>query len=841
LAILQKVSLYTQERFDVPDARALEAFSQNDWRFFIQGVLSNKSMVLSGFEITNYNNIFTVQGVKLQQNNVVLIHPEATTQAAGFYVSAGTEPDATLVLNPNNTNFVECDLSTSPGTEDTRAFWDPGANSGAGAEYTSSVATVINLNLSISVNVSGFTTGRIPLYKINTNSSGVVTALTDCRPLFFRLGSGGSSADADNKFAWPTLSPDSAHAQLETPIKATSANATNNPAKGGDKNIKTWKQWMDAIMSALLQTKATSYWYQPSLSMSEVYQNSSLTLLVGGTWQHLSGTAGRLELVSGSTIYRLGKTNNCSLSSFPSLDMTANPVLWVMLPQDSAVNFIMGQDAATPVIPQKVGSNVSDITSSTLKVAAGGNYFTAPGNILVRNVSFSYTGYDASTGVFTGVLPDPSGVVKATDYVYQDSNAAVGTYHYGPSAAIPNTANGVSKGAEKTLWLAFFDGAEMHLSNADLVPGEQIQVGNNTSQAIITYIGSTGEADSTPVYNVGSIPNGTNLTQAIKTAFGILETPIYDEVVVDSGGTGWTSGSFIALPPNSRSGNSSAHYTIGTGELVVYENGILLRAGYDYTEASSSSIQLLRDAYTGTYFRFRVANVGGAGASAGGGSAGVTLQQAYANGSTIVVAPGVPVVIDGTSGKYLHVKGDVQIDGLLDPTGIELTPQVTNPLSSGKTGLWVDNTNKQLMYTRHDNTLLPLGNIVESLGGQFQQFTRTMKNLTGATIPAGSAVYISGQGQIGLCNASSSPAFKFFGITAASIPNASTGTVVYLGSIQGIFTGLGIPAGSYIWISEVSGALSTTPATSAGSFEVIVGISDGDDLILQPQVRGDLS
>lgn len=841
MAILQKTALYTQQRFDVPDARALEAFSQNDWIYFTKGVLSNKSMIISGFEISNYANIFTVQGVKLQLNNVVLIHPEATTQAAGFYVSSGTEIDAQPGLNPSNTNFVEVDLGTATGTSDIKAYWDPGANSGAGAEYTSSTETVINLNLQISVNVSGFTAGRIPLYKITTNASGVVTSLIDCRPLFFRLGSGGSSPDADNTLAWSTTSPDAAHAQLETPIQATSATAYNNPAKGGDKNIKNWKQWMDAIMSGLLQCKASSYWYQPSLSMPEVYQNASLTLLVGGTWQHLSGTPGRLKLVSGSTVYRFGKANNCSLSAFPSLDLTTHPVLWAMLPQDAAVNFTMGQNGTTPVSPQTVGTNASDITSSTIKVGTGGNYFTAPGNILVRNISFSYTSFDPSTGLFTGVSPDPSGVVKANDYVYQDSNTSVGTYHYGVSAAVPNTSHGVSKGAEKTLWLAFFDGVYIHTTNSELSPGEQIQVGDNTSQAIVDYIGSTGQADSTPVYNVGSIPNGTNLTQALKAAFKIIETPIYDEVVVDSGGTGWTSGAIISLPPNSRAGNSPANYTLGTSELVVYENGVLLRATYDYTELSSSTIRLQRDVYTGSYFRFRVANLGGAGASAGGGSAGVNLQQAYSNGATIVAAPGAPVVIDGTSGKLLHIKGDLAVDGIIDPTAIQLTPQATNPLPAGQIGLWVDQAANHLSFSRVDGTILPIGQILEAQAGQYQQLTRNMRNLTGATIPAGSAVYISGPGQIDLCNASGTDAFKFFGITATSIPNASTGSVVYLGSINGIFTSLGIPAGSYIWISDTSGALSTVPASGASSKEVIVGLSDGDDLILQPQVRGDLS
>ena len=99
--ILQKVAFYPQERLDVPDARAVEAYGANDWRYFLSGVVSAKSQIITGFQVTNYQNIFTVPGVKIQCNNVALIHPEATTQFGGFYVSSGAEPDATVQLNPN--------------------------------------------------------------------------------------------------------------------------------------------------------------------------------------------------------------------------------------------------------------------------------------------------------------------------------------------------------------------------------------------------------------------------------------------------------------------------------------------------------------------------------------------------------------------------------------------------------------------------------------------------------------------------------------------------------------------------------------------------------------------
>jgi hypothetical protein len=46
-------------------------------------------------------------------------------------------------------------------------------------------------------------------------------------------------------------------------------------------------------------------------------------------------------------------------------------------------------------------------------------------------------------------------------------------------------------------------------------------------------------------------------------------------------------------------------------------------------------------------------------------SGGSSLQSAYNAGSTITTVMGVPVTITGTSGVFLHVTGDLQVDGII--------------------------------------------------------------------------------------------------------------------------------------------------------------------------------
>lgn len=930
MAVLQRVALYPNERYDTPDARAMEAFGQNDWRFFLSGFVSSKSYILSGFEITNYSNIFSNSGIKLRQNNAVIMHPEATTQAAGFYVASGSEADALLQLSPDATNFVEIDFETSSGSPDTRAFWDMGANGGAGAEYTDDVDTVINLELKVTSNVSGFTAGKIPLYKISTSPSGVALEVTDCRPLFFRLGTGGTSPTPENQFSWPTNAPDAGHSQLETPITSNGYTAFNAPFQGGDKNLKSFKDWMDAIMTSLMKLKGSPYWYSPAESVPATYQNSSMMLLVGGIWKH--GTvdsqnyisdSGKLALEGGSTIYRLGKQHNPSLSPFPLLDMNTHRVLFIILPYDSGVTYGMGENDLTPVNPRVV----TDVEHTQIVVSGNGNYILSGGVVLVRNQKFSYTNatYDSSTDktTFNGISPDPSGLAKSGDYVYQAEDGVTGYYHYGQSETVPGLTGHVSEGVEKAMWLAFFDGTKMHTPNSELEQGEQIQVGDNTSQGVLNYIGSTGESDSNPVYGVNTVADGTNLTDAITEVCKVLEAPIYDEIVWDMAGTGWLPDDILTLPPNSRavlgyqaeeSGgvgivvktaiNDSATiiptggavyvvnaasnpirvapitnpstqaffgiaattmapsglgsviyggttdtvydrrnqgiYTLNSGELEVYENGVLWREGAngDYVELSNKTIKVNRIVPPGSYIRFRIVSVGGAGAAAGNGLTGITMQAAYSNGRTITTLPSEPVEINGIYGeKLIKIHGDAEIDYLaqMGSAGFNLSEE--NPIQVGNVGIWVDSDTSRLQYTRPDGTILHVGDILENVGSDDFQMTRTMTNISTASIPAGSPVYIVSPGNIALAHCDSETAHKFFGIAAATIPAGQSGKIIYGGIAPGIFSGMGFNTG-YIWLGSTPGSLQLVEPDNSGDYLMIIGLIDGEDLILQPQLNG---
>lgn len=514
MAILQRVSFRPNVRFDTQDARSIEAFSLNDWKYFLSGVMSQKSYVLKGFEISNYATAFTTSGIKIRLSDAVVFHPESTTQAAGFYVYSGTEKDSAPSLSAGATNYIEADFSLESGAKDIRALWDQGANSGSGGEYTQSMETALNLALTITSNVSGFTSGKVPLYKVVTNEYNVATQITDCRPMFFRLGSGGSSPDPSKSFSWPTK-PDSAHARLETSVSATQANSVNLPFQGGDKNLATFKDWMDAVMTSLKEIKGTPYWYQAGNGgVPLAYMNSAMALQTGGTWQHIEQA--KLTLENGSSINRLGFANAPALREFSKLDLSTHRVLFVLLPtSDQYVVYGFGQDSLTPIVPQAATA----VTTSTLTVNTGGNYATHGGRLLIHGVEFSYELYNPYTGLFSSILPDPSGIVDVGDAVYQLEDGNTAFYHAAVPSLVPGLSSGTSMGAERVFWLAMYDGTHtIHLKNGDIDLGEQIQVGDETNDNIVTYIGSPNESTNNPTYAVAPDASKSGQTDYGSTA-----------------------------------------------------------------------------------------------------------------------------------------------------------------------------------------------------------------------------------------------------------------------------------------------------------------------------------
>lgn len=197
--ILSRVKFYPQERVDLEDLNTLLSAARTDAKFWTKQFLSGENYILKGL---------TVSGVGLtsgtiEMDNATLILGQGT-QDFSYFISEAIPTDLTISdsdLVDGVRNYVELQLTYEDGTPITKAFWDPSANGGLGAEFNQQVNTVTDLQAEVVVVQGGFTGNpdRVPVAIIDTNGSGIIKVILDRRSQFFRLG---TPANPDNEFTW---------------------------------------------------------------------------------------------------------------------------------------------------------------------------------------------------------------------------------------------------------------------------------------------------------------------------------------------------------------------------------------------------------------------------------------------------------------------------------------------------------------------------------------------------------------------------------------------------------------------------------------------------------------
>ena len=212
--ILTRYLAWAQERFDTEDILLIESAARADSHYNIERFWSNQSYILQGFTIAS-TQVGATGSISVDLTNATLIN---TPQNSLNDVSWFTVPDnalpptlETIYIEPasalntvlkNGRNYVESQIVALQGTNLERAFWDPSANSGAGAEYNAPVNTVMELSATFIINQSAFSGSgdltKIPVAIVDV-VGGIVTGIQDARSLFFRLG---APSNINNKFNW---------------------------------------------------------------------------------------------------------------------------------------------------------------------------------------------------------------------------------------------------------------------------------------------------------------------------------------------------------------------------------------------------------------------------------------------------------------------------------------------------------------------------------------------------------------------------------------------------------------------------------------------------------------
>ena len=296
MAVLGRLLISSAERLDLPDLLSIDSYSAGDWRYFIDTLVGEDTpYIIKGFDVVNPGLAIGTQSISINIADSAMYYPGSGAGSFFYGLPAGNPSAQPLVpsLILNATNYIYLTFTTFNTAEDTRSFWDPNANGGTGDEFTQEVNTESVIQVQVNVSTGSFPSNTVPVAIVAVGAT-AVTSIEDARPMMFRLGTGGISPNPANRFAWPAI-PSTQFEQMETPITITSSSQPN-PFQGGDKNITSLKEWMDAVMSQLANLGGTQYWYEDisTFSLISLFNDLNITFYSKGKYQHSSSIPGRL-------------------------------------------------------------------------------------------------------------------------------------------------------------------------------------------------------------------------------------------------------------------------------------------------------------------------------------------------------------------------------------------------------------------------------------------------------------------------------------------------------------------------------------------------------------------
>jgi len=264
MSSLSRVNFVAQQRLDLQHLLAAESYTAFDFRALISAFTGSKPFVLSGFEVVGKTGLSIIVNVQ----NSLTFNP---LDGNGSFYKGLPEDDQIIIELPAQQEnlFIEGMFINETQSPVNTAQWDPLALTGedvAGTEFSASINSQVVMKLVISVNSVGFTDGAIPILRASTDGSNV-TNMIDCRPMLFRLGSGGVSPNPANKFAWGTKRRESVPSgtgigdESNSPFMAKDLSGALN-----DKALGTFKQWADAVMTRICEISGSSLWYTSDVS-----------------------------------------------------------------------------------------------------------------------------------------------------------------------------------------------------------------------------------------------------------------------------------------------------------------------------------------------------------------------------------------------------------------------------------------------------------------------------------------------------------------------------------------------------------------------------------------------
>jgi hypothetical protein len=508
MSVRRKQNFLNQQRLNVPDIRAIESAVSNDFDELLKGLITGqgKSYIINGMRINMTGAIgSSATGLQVLVAESAVLHGNSLESGTFYTVPVG-QPNEVLNSNvntrvsgsfvPGALNYVglEYERVIDPSTTTQAYFWNPSSKS----ELTKTVPAAIILKYKFIISSSIWAANVLPISIVETDPANNVLSIEDNRPLYNRLGTAGSTTP-DPTYTYPWT-----EGRTENFWHSTSS--SSDPFAGGDKQIKTEKEWKDAVMSMIKEIKGTPYWYDLNSGGSVVKLRLDLAnLMMTGTGSiiHSQAVAGRLNWDSDIFLNVIGSRLSYKIAiNTVSTDVTLadNQVAYIKLVRGKNItpNLIFTNGSSTVTSVGAVSWTNDVVAGDFIKLASDldTKYFKILSVGSASQVTLTEAWSLASTG---------SGGAQA--------QYAWGTYQSNPAPSSDRHIKIVSRDAvpfdEDVLWLFLRQDnggstGRVYLrgsAGGELQQGESREISDETSNEVLEYIGSPGEAVSTPDYS----------------------------------------------------------------------------------------------------------------------------------------------------------------------------------------------------------------------------------------------------------------------------------------------------------------------------------------------------
>ncbi len=547
MAIKSQRRLYSQQRLTTSTWRAVESAVSFDFDTVLRKMFTGDTTgyILNGFRINIGSSTFSsdASNLTIYSLNSTILHTLADESGTILNVT-GSAAETINSTNSkviggfaaNSTNYVGIELVrvTDEDSTETTYFWDADAE----AEFNRVLPNSTILDYRIVVTQAGFG-NLLPIATVVTNSSNIPTNITDCRNLLFRLGTGGTTPNANYSYPWSA-----GRAEPGTSTSSTSI----DPFQGGDKQIATFRDWIEAVETSIKEIKGTAYWFESgsgggssgTLSLFSVAEDANFSYLTGeGTITHNSATTGLLQWTNDLFIRNVFSSGYYKIqSNATGITMSNGTVLALSLTRYATLSANVTFAPSLASVPVGVQTAASSVTTRILSANAGD--FT----VLTANSSTTDQGdfikvigdsprYYAQISEFYGVA---GAITSSSNATYAVLTAAYGgsigtqtlqynkTYYPTANLIVTSSSNVLQNTTLGSLrWIAsrndLTNRSVIYLREwGELQQGESRQISDNTSENILQFVGSltggsTNESLTVPPYSATVVGAITTTTQ----------------------------------------------------------------------------------------------------------------------------------------------------------------------------------------------------------------------------------------------------------------------------------------------------------------------------------------